>query len=318
MASPSSDRLQQIIDGVYQDTMAQERAAEETARTPSPPTPNPRRPRPHRTRHSNVRKKVGRVTRGLGKAAIQNDSDSDFDETFVSPAPNDPMAPSPDPPPTKKRKREEPPSSSADLLVSVSLARGIDPVDFTMIKNCALEDVNTMPKLKKLLCSRFPHELKTLKTAPESLRLLAYRFKLAGESEWTAVSTQNELRDHMVTLKKNAAASILVQVCILEEDADVEGPLLLGRAGKDWHGEEIEIEKQEGEEEDDESAMVMLSKEQREEWLRGEGELIGTAGQLDAANEMLEEKDEELKTLKEEIKMLKEAIKALKGRLGEA
>ena len=102
---------------------------------------------------------------------------------------------------------------------------------------------------------------------------------------------------------------------MLEEDAGVEGPLLLGRAGKNLRGEGIEL----GEvEEHEENTIVMVTKERQLAWISDEMPLAAGEGQLDAANEMLGEKDEEIKEQAKEIQASKEENKASRERLDDA
>ena len=151
-----------------------------------------------------------------------------------------------------------------------------------MIKNCAVNDIDTVPKLRRLLVSHFSHELNALK-APEKLKLLVYRIKIANESEWTAITLAREYSDSFITAKANPGASIRLQVCVLEEDTMGMGRgVLLGRAAAKMQGEELEI----GDLKEDEENAVALK--------------------------------ERLLQQLEEIEMLKEEIKGLKGRLNEA
>ncbi len=284
--SPETDRLQLVIDGVYQETMTQQR-------------------RSYSARQSEVRN-LGRVSRNLGRTTIGDkfDSDSTHIDTLL---PSTTAASANSTPPAKKRKLHEGGSSSSSLSLSVSTATGIDPVDFTMVKNTTFEEATTVAKIKKLVCVLFPHELNALK-APEKLKVLTYRFKGPGEAEWTAIESAQQLTTESCRLRELAGnGRIRLQVCVLEEGTmDMSRPLLLGRAAGKLKGEEFEVEEVE---EDEENAIVMVTKRQKDAWVSDEMSLAAVEGSLDAANEMLEEQDEEIKTLKVENDALRERLR---------
>jgi hypothetical protein len=132
------------------------------------------------------------------------------------------------------------PSDHGELLpVRVTLASGIDPVDFTDPHAVSINDISTVAKIRNMLDEEFTADLAVLKS-PEEARVLAYRFKVVGyketeEQEWTAVTTPAELKAVVKDLKERDWhwQIVRMQVCLVEGDEASEvgdRPHLLGKA----------------------------------------------------------------------------------------
>jgi hypothetical protein len=243
-------------------------------------------------------RKFGRAARNLGKAKLEDDSGSDSDGTYLPEPSTSAPAASRNSRPLKKRKRNEAsPPRSPEPTVLVSLASGIDPVDFTTTRTASLDEISTIAKIKAFVSTHFHHELTILKAPAGQLKLLAYRFNATGDTRWNAWNTQAELTKEVRRLKGLAEDAVVkMQVYVLEEDGmDMAAPLLLGRGAGKMAGEILDTkagpagkEDDDNGEEEDEGAAIFDTKENWRELLWEAREKMGK----------MEEELEDLKAFK--------------------